>query len=92
MPSNVVNITNQFTEALDIYSFTVTAGQVVDFDIDTSTNGPGGLGSFLRPDFELADDFDFYHRLLAVGGIARLNEVLTTYRYHAANASLARAE
>jgi hypothetical protein len=33
---------------VDIYSFTVTAGQVVDFDIDTSTNGPGGLGSFLR--------------------------------------------
>ena len=50
------------------------------------------LGSFLRPDFELADDFDFYHRLLGVGAIARLEEVLTTYRYHAANASLARAE
>jgi glycosyltransferase involved in cell wall biosynthesis len=50
------------------------------------------LGSFLRPEFELADDFDFYHRLLGVGAIARLKEVLTTYRYHAANASLARAE
>jgi len=50
------------------------------------------LGSFLRPEFELADDFDFYHRLLGVGAIARLDEVLTTYRYHAANASLARAE
>jgi hypothetical protein len=33
---------------VDIYSFTVAAGQVVDFDIDTSLNGPGGLGSFLR--------------------------------------------
>jgi GT2 family glycosyltransferase len=50
------------------------------------------LGSFLRPEFELADDFDFYHRLLGVGAIARLNEVLTTYRYHATNASRARAE
>jgi GT2 family glycosyltransferase len=50
------------------------------------------LGSFLRADFELADDFDFYHRLLGVGAIARLDEVLTTYRYHAANASLARAD
>jgi hypothetical protein len=50
------------------------------------------LGSFLRPDFELADDFDFYHRLLDVGAIARLDEILTTYRYHTANTSLARAD
>ena len=33
---------------VDLYRFTVTAGQVVDFDIDTALNGPGGLGSFLR--------------------------------------------
>jgi dockerin type I repeat protein/pre-peptidase len=33
---------------VDLYRFTVTAGQVVDFDIDTPLNGPGGLGSFLR--------------------------------------------
>lgn len=45
------------------------------------------LGTFLRPEFELADDFDFYHRLLATGEIARLNDVLTTYRFHAASAS-----
>ena len=50
------------------------------------------LGSFLRADYELADDFDFYHRLLGIGDIARLDAVLTTYRYHAANASRARAE
>jgi GT2 family glycosyltransferase len=49
------------------------------------------LGAFLRPDYELADDFDFYHRLLAIGDIARFEDVLTTYHYHAANASLARA-
>ena len=33
---------------VDMYRFTVTAGQVVDFDIDTPLNGPGGLGSYLR--------------------------------------------
>ncbi len=50
------------------------------------------LGVFLRPEYELADDFDFYHRLLGIGEIVRLGEVLTTYRYHAANASRARPE
>src|SRR5690349_9562507 len=33
---------------VDMYRVTVTAGQTVDFDIDTTLNGPGGLGSFLR--------------------------------------------
>lgn len=33
---------------VDLYRFTATAGQIVDFDIDTTLNGPGGLGSFLR--------------------------------------------
>lgn len=33
---------------VDMYRFNVTAGQVVDFDIDTQLNGPGGLGSYLR--------------------------------------------
>jgi GT2 family glycosyltransferase len=50
------------------------------------------LGAFLHPGYELADDFDFYHRLLGIGDIVRLGEVLTTYRYHAANASRARPE
>jgi hypothetical protein len=49
------------------------------------------LGTFMRPEYEPSDDFDLYHRLLGVGDIARLDEVLTTYRYHGANASLARA-
>jgi GT2 family glycosyltransferase len=49
------------------------------------------LGEFLRPEYELADDFDLYHRLLGIGEIARLGDVLTTYRYHAANASLERS-
>ena len=33
---------------VNMYRFTVAAGQVVDFDIDTTLNGPGGLGSYLR--------------------------------------------
>ncbi|MCU0959964.1 MAG: PPC domain-containing protein, partial [Pirellulaceae bacterium] len=33
---------------VDMYSFTVSTNQVVDFDIDTTENGPGGLGSYLR--------------------------------------------
>jgi glycosyltransferase involved in cell wall biosynthesis len=41
----------------------------------------------LRPVFEPADDFDLFHRLLTQGGIARLDAPLTTYRWHASNAS-----
>ena len=33
---------------VNMVGFTVAAGQVVDFDIDTVLNGPGGLGSYLR--------------------------------------------
>ncbi len=33
---------------VDMYAFTVAAGQVVDIDVDTVANGPGGLGSYLR--------------------------------------------
>jgi hypothetical protein len=33
---------------VDMYSFSVTAGQVVDFDIDTTLNGPGAVGSYIR--------------------------------------------
>jgi hypothetical protein len=33
---------------VDMYRFTVTTGQAVDFDIDTTANGPGGVGSYLR--------------------------------------------
>jgi len=43
------------------------------------------LDVFLRAEFELADDFDLYHRLLALGDIARLDEPLTVYRWHAHN-------
>jgi hypothetical protein len=33
---------------VDMFRFSVTSGQVVDIDIDTPQNGPGGLGSYLR--------------------------------------------
>jgi hypothetical protein len=43
------------------------------------------LGTYVRPEYELADDFELYHRLLTQGDLARLEAVLTTYRWHPAN-------
>ena len=37
-----------FSTDVDMFSFTVTAGMTVQFDIDTVSNGPPGLGSYLR--------------------------------------------
>ncbi len=42
-------------------------------------------GRVLRQDFEPADDFDLYHRLMLQGNVARLDAVLTEYRWHAGN-------
>jgi len=50
------------------------------------------LGAFMRPEYELADDFDLYHRLLTVGDIARLDAVLTVYRWHARNTTYGRED
>jgi glycosyltransferase involved in cell wall biosynthesis len=50
------------------------------------------LGVFMRPEYELADDFDLYHRLLALGDIARLDETLTVYRWHTSNTTYGRAD
>ena len=50
------------------------------------------LGAFMRPEYELADDFDFYHRLLVIGDIARLDDVLTVYRWHATNTTYGRED
>ncbi|MEI7461356.1 MAG: DVUA0089 family protein, partial [Pirellula sp.] len=33
---------------VDMVRFTVTANQIIDFDIDTAFNGSGGLGSYIR--------------------------------------------
>lgn len=49
------------------------------------------LGAFLRPEYEYADDFDLYLRLARLGGIARLDAVLTSYRWHAGNTTHRRA-
>jgi Dockerin type I domain/Bacterial pre-peptidase C-terminal domain len=52
---------NSISPAIDVdmFAFTVTAGQVVDFDIDTTQNGSGGLGSFLRLFDALGNQLDF---------------------------------
>ena len=46
------------------------------------------IGGFVRPEVELADDFDLYHRLLAVGTLVQLPDTLLRYRIHTQNASL----
>ncbi len=33
---------------VDMLGFTVSAGQVVDFDVDTALNGSTGLNSYIR--------------------------------------------
>ena len=45
------------------------------------------LGTFLLPEFEYADDFELYHRLLRVGEAAKLPTPLATYRWHGHNTS-----
>ncbi|HSU05701.1 MAG TPA: glycosyltransferase family 2 protein [Acetobacteraceae bacterium] len=49
-------------------------------------------GAFVRPDYELSDDFDLYHRLLSTGDIVRLPAQLTVYRWHATNTARAGRE
>lgn len=50
------------------------------------------LPVFLRAEYEFADDFDLYHRMLALGEIAQLDRVLTTYRWHATNTTHAKSD
>lgn len=45
------------------------------------------LDRFMRREYEPADDYDLFHRLLPLGGIARLDETLVVYRWHQANTS-----
>jgi glycosyltransferase involved in cell wall biosynthesis len=44
-------------------------------------------GETLRQSAEPADDYDLYHRLMALGEVARLDQVLTQYRWHSSNTS-----
>lgn len=46
----------------------------------------------MRQERVLADDFDLYHRMLTMGEIARLTDVLTIYRVHENNTYLRRME
>lgn len=45
------------------------------------------LGSLNRADYMFAEDYDLYHRLTALGEVARLDQVLTVYRCHPGGAS-----
>ena len=46
-----------------------------------------GFAEFSRVERQFAEDYDLYHRLAPFGQIARLDEVLLHYRWHAAGAS-----
>lgn len=45
------------------------------------------LDPFTRPDILYAEDFDLYHRMAALGDIARIDTPLLAYRRHAGGAS-----
>jgi hypothetical protein len=45
------------------------------------------LDPVTRPDYLYAEDFDFYHRIRALGRIARIDDELTIYRRHEGGAS-----
>ena len=45
------------------------------------------LDPFTRPDILYAEDFDLYHRIQALGRIARIDRPLLLYRQHAGGAS-----
>lgn len=49
------------------------------------------LDPFMRPELVYAEDFDLYHRLAPLGRIARLDDVLLTYRRHGGGASQTQA-
>ena len=52
---------------VNMVGFTVNSGQVVDFDIDTPLNGPGGLGSYIRLFNALGQQLDFNNDGVAPG-------------------------
>lgn len=51
------------------------------------TDAARRLEPFTRPDILYAEDFDLYHRMAALGDIARLDTPLLAYRRHAGGAS-----
>ena len=51
------------------------------------TEATRGFAEFSRVERQFAEDFDLYHRLARIGQIARLDDVLLHYRWHAQGAS-----
>ena len=51
------------------------------------TDAARELEPFTRPDILYAEDFDLYHRMAALGDIARIDAPLLAYRRHAGGAS-----
>jgi len=45
------------------------------------------MDAFQRPEMVFAEDYDLYHRIRKFGRIARLDDVLVTYRKHSGSAS-----
>lgn len=43
------------------------------------------LGGYMRREFQYAEDFDFTHRLLTIGGVFIIPEYLVIYRQHGSN-------
>jgi hypothetical protein len=52
---------------VDIFSFVVTSGQVVDLDVDTATNGSGGLNSYIKLFNTQGELLDFNNNSVAPG-------------------------
>jgi GT2 family glycosyltransferase len=51
------------------------------------TSAARQLDPVTRPEILYSEDFDLYHRISAVGKVARLDEPLVRYRHHATSAS-----
>ncbi|CAN5401647.1 hypothetical protein BH10PSE14_BH10PSE14_44480 [soil metagenome] len=50
-------------------------------------DGARRMDAFQRPEMVFAEDYDLYHRIAKFGRIARLDDVLVTYRKHSGSAS-----
>ncbi|MFA5962507.1 MAG: glycosyltransferase family A protein [Sphingomonas sp.] len=51
------------------------------------TDAARRMDIFQRPEMVFAEDYDLYHRIAKFGRIARLDDVLVTYRKHSGSAS-----
>lgn len=81
---SVTNASISVDVDVDMYRFTVTAGQSVDFDIDTALNGPGGLGAFLRLFNAQGTELDFNNDANAPGENTVGYDAYLRYRFTAA--------